>query len=213
MKSQINNLASQRLVWLDALKGIGILLIMTCHAGLLPRISIFLTAGYVSIFFVASGFTYKSKQTFAGEIAKRSKRLLLPYFFYVSLSIILMNALNIKNDLVHQVLGMLYSRYSLYFGIKDIGDIPMLTLTCNSPTWFLTALFTSLMILFVIKSLRWQWVVIMCLGFSVLALNLPFLLPWSLDTAFVGALFIYLGKKIWGGNSGYRIIKHGFLVC
>ena len=54
MKSQINNLASQRLVWLDALKGIGILLIMSCHAGLLPRVSIFLTAGYVSIFFVAS---------------------------------------------------------------------------------------------------------------------------------------------------------------
>lgn len=50
MKSQINNLASQRLVWLDALKGIGILLIMTCHAGLLPRVSIFLTAGYVSLF-------------------------------------------------------------------------------------------------------------------------------------------------------------------
>lgn len=44
MKSQINNLASQRLVWLDALKGIGILLIMACHAGLLPRVSIFLTA-------------------------------------------------------------------------------------------------------------------------------------------------------------------------
>lgn len=120
MKSQINNLASQRLVWLDALKGIGILLIMACHAGLLPRVSIFLTAGYVSIFFVASGFTYKSKQTFSSEIGKRSKRLLLPYFFYVSLSIILMNIFQIKGDFIHQVLGMIYSRYSLYFGIKDV---------------------------------------------------------------------------------------------
>lgn len=96
MKSQINKLTSQRLVWLDALKGIGILLIMTCHAGLLPRVSIFLTAGYVSIFFVASGFTYKAKPTFTSEIGKRSKRLLLPYFFYVSLSIILMNAFPYK---------------------------------------------------------------------------------------------------------------------
>lgn len=151
MKSQINNLASQRLVWLDALKGIGILLIMVCHAGLLPRVSIFLTAGYVSIFFVASGFTYKSKQTFSSEIGKRSKRLLLPYFFYVSLSIILMNIFQIKGDFIHQVLGMIYSRYSLYFGIKDVGDVSLLTQTCNSPTWFLTALFTSLMVMYIIN--------------------------------------------------------------
>lgn len=50
MKSQINNLASQRLVWLDALKGIGILLIMACHAGLLPRVSIFLQQGMFQSF-------------------------------------------------------------------------------------------------------------------------------------------------------------------
>lgn len=101
--------------------------------------------------FVASGFTYKSKQTFSSEIGKRSKRLLLPYFFYVSLSIILMNIFQIKGDFIHQVLGMIYSRYSLYFGIKDVGDVSLLTQTCNSPTWFLTALFTSLMVMYIIN--------------------------------------------------------------
>lgn len=185
---------------------------MTCHAGLLPRVSIFLTAGYVSLFFVASGFTYKAKPTFTSEIGKRSKRLLLPYFFYVSLSIILMNAFHIKGDFIQQVLGMIYSRYSLFFGINDVRDVPMLTQTCNSPTWFLTALFTSLMVMYIIKSLKWQWVVITCLGLSVLTLYLPFLLPWSLDTAFVGALFIYLGKKIRGGYSGYRMVRLGLVV-
>lgn len=70
----------QRFLWLDALKGYGILLVMLSHIHCNDIIG-FLSIGYMPLFFIASGFVdYKpfSKQVLWGK----SKRLLLPYFIY-----------------------------------------------------------------------------------------------------------------------------------
>lgn len=193
-------LSSKRLEWLDAIKGIGILLIMACHAGLLPRISFLLTAGYISIFFVASGYTYKAKDSFKEEISKRCKRLLFPYFFWVSLSLVMLYVLNIKQNILSGIYGMLYSRYSLYFGMETPNDVLLLPFTGNTPPWFLTGLFVALMFMYFLRRANTILIVIFCIALSMIAVYIPVLLPWSIDTALIGTLQIYTGIQIRGGQ-------------
>lgn len=193
-------LPSKRLEWLDAIKGIGILLIMACHTGLLPRISFLFTAGYISIFFVASGYTYKAKDSFREEISKRCKRLLVPYFFWVSLSLVLLYVLNIKQNFLAGIYGMLYSRYSLYFGMETKNDVLLLPFTGNTPPWFLTGLFIALMLMYFVRRAHTVLIIIFCIVLSMIAIYIPVLLPWSIDTALIGTLQIYAGAQIRGGQ-------------
>lgn len=194
----------ERLVWLDALKGFGIILIMMVHTGMMPSWSIFFTAGYVSLFFVAAGFTFTPKGTIRDELNKKWKRLLTPYFFYgiigVTITCIIVALEGGEMDFWGRFVGLLYSRYSTAFEIESgVLDIPMLKAARISPMWFLTSLFTSFLaanILIRAKNNIFQCVlIVMYIVVSMAMTFLPVLLPWSLDTAFVGAILIFWGTK------------------
>ena len=83
----------ERLDWIDAMKGVGIILIMmshTIHIGVL----FILYSGFIPLFFISSALTYKSM-----DIRKRFKRLIIPYFFYCILFILLSTIMNLPlND-------------------------------------------------------------------------------------------------------------------
>ena len=87
-KKMVNSKENSRIVWLDALKGIGILLVIVSHSNCqLPFVNFF-TAGYIQLFFIAAGFTYKSSFKPFGFVEKKAKRLLLPYFTYGLLTLL-----------------------------------------------------------------------------------------------------------------------------
>ena len=50
---------NKRIEWLDAVKGVCILLILVSHYCNIPFIGYYLFAGYVQVFFIASGYTFK----------------------------------------------------------------------------------------------------------------------------------------------------------
>lgn len=190
-----------RIEWLDGLKGVGILLVLLCHAGLLStRIGALLTAGYMSLFFIAAGFTYKRADGFKMEVFKRSKRLLLPYFFYgvgtivfLSLTFLLLNQ---EYDVISAVKGLFYSRYSIVSEPMEYSEY-MLKHLKNSPMWFLTSLFTSMLAIYILDKYGYKFLFIYLFIYllaSVFLSFLPILLPWSLDTAFVGAILIWYGR-------------------
>ena len=85
----IESSTETRIEWLDALKGVGILLVMLCHAGLLSSYGVFLTAGFMSLFFIAAGYTYNERLSASAIVKKRFVRLILPYLFYGSLTIVI----------------------------------------------------------------------------------------------------------------------------
>lgn len=85
----VNSKVNSRIVWLDALKGIGILLVIISHSNLQLPFMNFFTAGYIQLFFIAAGFTYKSSFKPFGFVEKKAKRLLLPYFTYGLLTLLL----------------------------------------------------------------------------------------------------------------------------
>ena len=68
-----------RHIWIDALKGFGMILVIATHSSLSivsPKLTVMLTAGYMAIFFILSGYTTK-KEAFIPAIKKKAKRLLI----------------------------------------------------------------------------------------------------------------------------------------
>lgn len=194
----------ERCVWLDALKGFGIILIMLNHTGIMPRWAFLLTAGYVSLFFVAAGYTFNPKSSFSEEIKKKIKRLITPYFFWgiigVFITCLIVALEGEQIDFFGKILGLCYSRYSTSFRIESgLADVPMLKAARISPMWFLTSLFTSftaVIPLLKVKSSKIRyWLILLYIIISIAMTHLPILLPWSIDTALVGALLIYWGTK------------------
>lgn len=193
----------ERVVWLDALKGFGIIMIMLVHTGMMPSWSVLISAGYISLFFIASGFTFKQKENLGGEIKKKGKRLLTPYFFWGIIAVLItifLSYLQGKDpNMGGKVIGLLYSRHSLAYHLDFVPDVSMLASASISPMWFLTGLFTAyvlLLLLLRIKNNHLHYVsVALFVIVSMLLIYLPVLLPWSIDTAFVGALLIYWGMQ------------------
>ncbi len=92
--------------------------------------------------------------------------------------------------------GLIYSRCSL-FPLGNVDNI-FLFPSGASPLWFLTSLFTSYVCFLAIHRYQgFRLLIIASYIVLTIALSfLPILLPWSLDTAPAGALFIYVGYQL-----------------
>lgn len=86
----------QRLVWLDALKGIGMLLIILVHSELYVPGKRYLVAGFIPLFFIATGYTFPFRDSIRQIALKRSKRLLIPYFVYGIMTVVLFTLAGIE---------------------------------------------------------------------------------------------------------------------
>lgn len=195
----------KRLIWLDALKGVGILSIMRIHM-LAPMelLQSVIYVGAVSMFFVAAGFNLKYPENNTEAIKNKCRRLLIPYFFYSFLLLLIEHRLT--KDTVTHVIGILYGRMALFQGIVD-DNISFLVIG-NGPMWFLPCMFLSYIWVYMIycrcKTVKTKGLA--CLSFLCLSALLyysPLMLPWSIDTSFLFASLIV---------AGYELNQH-FLHC
>lgn len=183
---------TRRMQWLDALKGIGILLVIFSHTGLnVPGLE-YLTAGYMQMFFIASGLVCTFHRSTNDFIGNKAKRLLIPYFIY-GIVILLCFCVIGGAEFVKGMMGLLYGKCSLlnYPGFSDSIALPKGT----TPLWFLLAMFTAYIIALVIN--KKQENRLLLLGFIVLQVGLasqPYLLPWTLDLSIYFAFCILIGK-------------------
>ena len=189
----------ERIIWIDSVKGIGILLIMLVHMNAAPEFVNYLVPGYVSMFFVASGITLKLRNDIRQDIVRKAKRILIPYFFYglsiVLITVIVSILMHKAPDIMRRIFGIFYSRRCIEVG----GNVPenqlLLPGGC-APLWFMTAFFVSYMLVFLWeKCHKSYWLIILYAILSYVLCQLPVLLPWSLDLAPLGALFIITGYQ------------------
>lgn len=189
--------AKERIIWLDSLKGVGILLVVIFHTLSATPFGTYLTACYMPLFFIASGYIFYKK----GRKNWQLKRLLVPYtiwiIFYLCLVyafLLLNNAFTWKQCLTYAG-GAIRSRFSL-FPIDTTPNIVLLPPGAR-PLWFLTCMvLSSLLSLPLIRTQQSKLRLLLAIGYIILSVALaylPILLPWSLDTAFMGALFIWSG--------------------
>lgn len=191
-KKMVNSKENSRIVWLDALKGIGILLVIVSHSNCqLPFVNFFI-AGYIQLFFIAAGFTYRSSLNSISFCRKKAIRLLLPYFTYGLLTLLFFTLMGGQNFL-KGICGLLYGCYSLEaYPNCDFKILPIGT----QPLWFLPAMFSAYMVLCIKERIAKEKRLFFFILILMIQLGLSsqtYLLPWSLDIAIYFALCILFG--------------------
>ena len=200
-----------RLLWVDAVKGGGILLVLIAHTNLakagenpypdlILQCLTYFMACYMPLFFVISGYTFKDKP---GILRRRAIQLLLPYAGWALLYYALFLATSIFRGEIHplywcrMLAGSIYSRIDLF--TSGAGHSLQLFPKGCEPLWFLTCLFCSYALYLPIHRAGPRIraaLVAAYTGATLLVHHSPILFPWSLDTAFAGALFIYAGHLL-----------------
>lgn len=183
--------------YVDVARGLALLLVMVSHAHGLNR---FLIYYYIQVFFILSGYTYRTgRVSYGNAIKKKAKRLLLPYFGYSTLlwcfyALIRRDGAAMKQSLF----GVLYSRFCFYKTQTHEDNWYLLDIA-NGAMWYLTAFFVTSLIFYLIadKCLS-DWkvctiAVIVLLVVTAVLNQLPILLPWSVDTAAIAAILMLVG--------------------
>ena len=193
----------QRMVWLDAAKGLSMLMVMFVHANALPRPDIFFS-GCVALFFVASGFTCHDFALSSDNIKKKAKRLLIPYLVYAVIftvfAVAVLAATGKDFNFTQRLLAILYGRR--YMSTDSAQNYLLLTGAC-APLWFMPAMFCAYVYAYVgvwlnRKFNHASYLIISFLAFILIILPKQYdiLLPWSMDVAVAGALLIGIGHYL-----------------
>lgn len=181
-------MAKERFDFIDIAKCLGIILVICSHSICSDIMWIF-NGCFIPLFFVASGYV-------AGKIDMRqkAKRLLKPYLFFSVCMVVLMLVSGLRQMIGTNLLGVVYSRYTLYR--TGITDNTVLMNIGNAPMWFLTSMFVAFVwfkILLTLKgNYRYLAIIIYLIMTYVLGKN-DLLLPWSIDTSMLLAVFMYVG--------------------
>lgn len=184
-----NLLASKRELWIDVLRGIGILLVVLGHAE--PPFGKFIYGFHMPLFFLISGLLWRNMNSSITYVAnKNMKRYIIPYFVLCGINLmlrfVLLLVLPVQVSVGKYIIGILYSR----------GTTEWMP-NC-SPLWFLTAIFVALLFFELIQRIRTKLarvILIFVLGLSSALLSYLeiFKLPWNIDTAMMGTVFIGIG--------------------
>lgn len=181
---------NQRLVQYDVLKGVGILLVVICHAGLSGFSKEFIYTFHMPLFFFASGCFFNSVP-FGKYLIKNFKQLLIPYLLFAFCMIIArcLRSLDIHSAF-YSISGTLNSLYPLNESDPCLYE----------SIWFLICLFVVRIIYWIInricKDSLLLKIVVCCflyiLGYIIQmsGLNIPFFI----DTAFSVVLFYSFGE-------------------
>jgi fucose 4-O-acetylase-like acetyltransferase len=178
---------NNRLEYVDIAKGIGIVLVICSHSEALDLMWLFIGM-FVPIFYFCAGYTSKLKGTIKASMLKRFQKLFVPYVFFNVVMFCVFEHFSLR-----EVFGILYSRYCLY-PLDVTPNIKFLT-SGNYPMWFLTSMIVSYLLFYLIiyyEKYKW-WTIGAYAIITKLLTFCPILLPWSIDTAFLTALFMYMG--------------------
>ncbi len=196
--------AVKRYPYLDIARGIGLLLVIISHS---CGLSSYLINYYIPLFFVVSGYIYKEGRSYRENIGRKASRLLLPYFGY-SAVLLAFYALLGRNfaETLRSAFGVLYSRYCLYDTTRSVDNVYLFTVA-NGAMWYLTAFFVTSLLYHALvdrclKSVKFLTISLAVLtAVTILLADIPVLLPWSLDLACVGTIFMLAGTFL--GRAGY----------
>ena len=172
--------AEQRLDYVDAFRGLGIIAMVMGHIGFGEIFDHFIHAFHMPMFFFISGFFYRTGKYGTKEYVDRKvKSLLIPYvsfgFFHYFLVV------TIVGFSINPVLHLLTVNTE---GLPIAGAL-----------WFLTALFLTDIIYFLFDKWNVKWLIIPAVLIGSFADQiLPYPLPWALSAACVGLGLYWMGQ-------------------
>lgn len=179
---------SNRIDYIDAMKGIAILLMIYNHVSLTGlEINRFIGVFHMPLFFLISGYLYKHR-SMPDLIIKNCRKILLPYLTTCIIIFIL-----------SCLLGNNYNWFlSIIWGnSKPLNIFNYVDLSVG-PLWFLTAFFAAMVycnLLYRIKNKLVKWTILL-VTFSLSVFQVQMngvLLPFGMTTGLGGAVFVMAG--------------------
>lgn len=170
------------------------------HVGFGEKFDYFIHAFHMPIFFFFSGMFFKTEQdaNFKLFTLKKFRSLIIPYIFW---------------GFFHYIIWLWFNKGSIGFSLiknllwSNTSDLPI-----AGALWFLTALFFSEIIYFLIKKYIRNWnirafiiIVISIIGCAMRKI-ISVRLPYAIDAAFVGIGLMFMGE-IFQINRECLIIK------
>jgi len=191
-------MSKKRLIYIDACKAIGILLVLLGHTYNLPRpLYLAIYAFHMPLFFILSGFVHRNNESigFFRYALDKAKRLLIPYFLFAFI--------NLAIEFLWKTVYVKEALPANYLFIKLKGILLCYSNTENmpncSPIWFLVCLFiASLVFWWLIKlQFRFSAPIVLALG-TANYLLLPLCrdhtsFPFKFPTFLLAACFLYIG--------------------
>ena len=225
---------NQRLVWLDVLKGWGILFIVLGHIvgagaflsdgavqGICTHAFKYFYAFHVPLFFFVAGLTFR-KCAWLGFIKGKAMRLLVPYFVFGLFSLVvywllhdvgntLLRGFDTTGFYAHKAQYASFSGYLLAL-VSGLSWGPVFA--ANSVLWFIPVLFSLEMVAQAVTRVitrRWAWLAVGVALWCVSCMfSLP-ALPWGL--AQVPKFFLFFVFGVGLGVDGVRVPKRWALCC
>jgi Fucose 4-O-acetylase and related acetyltransferases len=198
----------QRLFFIDIAKGIGITLVVCSHTEA-HNLMIWAVGFFVPIFYFCSGYMtiYPStNDSITQKMKIRAKKLLIPYLFFNLLLL-----LYYRRWAISGLYGIIYSRY-FFFPLGSENNFELF-IWGNFPMWFLTSLFVSYLLYYILlNNKNKSFIILIYLCMTYLLSQLPILLPWSIDTAFLSSLIMYAGLNAKKHNI-ISLRKYDILLC
>lgn len=191
----------ERLEYIDVAKAIGIITVLCVHAGMGI---IWVQPYYMPMFFAASGcvFTFLCKRLdYCLESAVKIVKIYFKNSIIVAVMYIPLIFIKHKDYtfVIRNLIGIFYARKALYSPL-DLENNVIFMEYGNGPMWFLPCLAIAWLLFIPLNALRSRKVALLGCIFLYLLLSeklskLLIMLPWSLDTAFVAAIFLCIGTQ------------------
>lgn len=169
----------------------------------------------IPLFWVCSGYTSRS------DFSLR-KRLSVIWAYFI-MTAVCMTVCSIFPILCQyaslnatDVWGALYARDTLYAAPPSASN-PVLLRMCNNPLWFLPSLFSTYCLFRVVMTTRLLLAQIFLCSVSLFIGTLltlsPYLLPWSVDLAFVSVIFMCFGHWVRRYSLIEKMTASGVVAC
>ncbi len=197
-------IANNRLDWIDNARGIGIFAVVVVHSMIPMRGDVYLESAVtllasfaIALFFLMAGMTYngdKHRNNLKAYAISRGRQLLIPYFVLYIIIMVMFVPLAGSVD-TYLTPGDLV--FWFLYGAGPPGQATHL--------WFLPVLFFGLMLFVAIESLthsinsvaRWPFVVILpVIALWITTIFTPMLVPWRINSVLIATAFCIIGHEM-----------------
>lgn len=191
-------MASVRSLYMDLSKGFGIMMIIIGHHYCEPVLKDWIYSFHVPMFFIVSGYFYKTDSS----LGKNFAQLLRPYFLTVFIVLLYFLFFQIM-QMTLKGLPFYYKQFvDIFLSNATGGFIPKGAESAGIiGLWFLMALFVVklfMRVISAINSVKWQFIVVVfifCMGYymsNIYQMRLPFFLLQSMTCL----VFVWIGHLI-----------------
>lgn len=191
-----------RRTWLDIARGICIICMIMAHAfdwsQRCYRFIWITGTWFLVFFFFSSGLCFSNKYRFSDYIIRQAKKLLVPYFAVI----IFYLAFRVYNGMwwdystpmkIKLFLAALCT--ALPSGFSDVQFFHVETIGIG-PIWFLPCMFISGVIYKLLYDVKGKLIICVVLAYIAAASQKIFVLPFALQNACIGCMFIAFGDAL-----------------